>query len=252
MVDCVPVEVEIDGEYVIAAYDIKIYANANQKAKGKQWQPAGDKVQVHFFAAESEDAVHVYHMADAKGAAELIDTVKPADGWVAFEAEHFSVYGFSFFEDLIGQSIDAALNKLLYKDTVFENDEIILSGSLPRNAIIEAKKVDVAVEGLNSILAYDINIYQNSFFKALGIVWQPKEGSAITVREKSDAFAGLESVSVYHMADENAAPEFVASVNVENDSVTFEAESFSVYVIAVYGRKHEGCRLMTPPSTKSF
>ena len=240
VVDCVPVEVEIDGEYVIAAYDIKIYANANQKAKGKQWQPAGDKVQVHFFAAENEDAVHVYHMADAKSEAELVDTVTPENGWVSFEAEHFSVYGFSFFEDLIAQTIDAAVNKLLYKDTVFENDEIILTGRLPRNAIIEAKKVDIAVEGLNTILAYDIKIYQNSFFKALGIVWQPKEGSAITVREKSDAFEGLESVTVYHMADENATPEYVTEVDVQDDSVTFEAESFSIYPI---GEDPENARI---------
>lgn len=231
VVDCVPVEIEIDGEYVIAAYDIKIYANANQKAKGKQWQPNGNKVQVHFFAAESEDAVHVYHMADGTTTAQLVDTVTPNDGWVAFDAEHFSTYGFSFFEDLLKQTLDAALNKLLYKDTVFENDEIILTGNLPRNAIIEAKKVDVEIEGQDSILAYDIKIYQNSFFKLLGIVWQPKEGNPISVKVKSDAFAGRENVSIYHMADENAEPEFVTSVSVEDESVVFTAESFSIYPI---------------------
>lgn len=231
VVDCVPVEIEIDGEYVIAAYDIKIYANANQKAKGKQWQPNGNKVQVHFFAAESEDAVHVYHMADGTTTAQLVDTVTPNDGWVAFDAEHFPTYGFSFFEDLLKQTLDAALNKLLYKDTVFENDEIILTGNLPRNAIIEAKKVDVEIEGQDSILAYDIKIYQNSFFKLLGIVWQPKDGNPISVKVKSDAFAGRENVSIYHMADENAEPEFVTSVSVEDESVVFTAESFSIYPI---------------------
>lgn len=242
VVDCVPVEIEIDGEYVIAAYDIKIYANANQKAKGKQWQPNGNKVQVHFFAAESEDAVHVYHMADGTTTAQLVDTVTPNDGWVAFDAEHFSTYGFSFFEDLIGQTLDAALNKLLYKDTVFENDEIILTGNLPRNAIIEAKKVDVEIEGQDSILAYDIKIYQNSFFKLLGIVWQPKDGNPISVKVKSDAFAGRENVSIYHMADENAEPEFVTSVSVEDESVVFTAESFSIYPI-VDGDTGENARI---------
>lgn len=239
VVDCMPVEVEIDGEYVVAAYDIKIYANENQKQKGHQWQPNGDKVRVHFFAAEADEAMHVYHSDDGQ-APELIGTVVPEDGWVTFEAEHFSTYALSFFEDLWNHTVGAALNKLLYKNTVFENDEIILTGNLPRNAIIEANKVDASVEGQDVIVAYDIKIYQNSFFKLLGVTWQPKEGT-VQVRMKSDALTTA-NVDIYHKASENAAAELVSgNATVRDNSVTFDASSFSVYIVTenVYLRTYQ-------------
>lgn len=229
VVDCMPVEVEIDGEYVVAAYDIKIYANENQKQKGHQWQPNGDKVRVHFFAAEADEAMHVYHSDDGQ-APELIGTVVPEDGWVTFEAEHFSTYALSFFEDLWNHTVGAALNKLLYKDTVFENDEIILTGNLPRNAIIEANKVDVSVEGQEALVAYDIKIYQNNYFKLLGVTWQPKDGT-IQVRMKSDVLTDGRNLLVYHIAEEETTPEQVATVDAEDGAITFEAESFSAYAI---------------------
>ena len=229
IVEANPVTVEIDGEYVIAAYDIEIYANANQQRKGKTWQPAGDKVQVHFFAEESEDAIHVYHLPDGSNTPELVDTVTAQDGWIEFDAEHFSTYGFSFFEDLFDHAENAIFDTS-YADTVYENDEIILSGSLPRNAIIEAQRLDAAIGDQAALVAYDITIYQNSFFKELGIAWQPGDG-AISVRLKSDAL-DAENVDVYHMEDADAEPELVGeSLTVRDGSVTFAAESFSVYAV---------------------
>ncbi len=232
VVEATPVTVEIDGEYVIAAYDISIYANANQQAKGKTWQPADEKVQVHFYAEGAEGAVHVWHMADGAATPELVDTVQAENGWVEFEAEHFSTYGFSFFEDLFNHTVNAVRNAL-YPDTVYENDAIILTGNLPRNAVIEAEKVDVEIEGRETIVAYDIKIYQNSFFKLLGIAWQP-DNDSITVQIKSDALAQLEhSVNIYHMADTGAEAELIdEDVAVENGSITFAADSFSVYAIS--------------------
>ena len=95
VVDATPVTVEIDGQKVLAAYDIKIYANANQKAKGKTWQPADNKVTVFFRSAEFTEceSVDVYHLADEAAEPEFVSTVAPDDhGAVEFEAASFSVY----------------------------------------------------------------------------------------------------------------------------------------------------------------
>lgn len=230
IVEATPVTVEIDGEYVIGAYDIKIYANENQKAKGETWQPASSEVTVHFFA-ESADQVHVYHTPDGSTTPELVDTVDVEDGWAEFDASHFSTYTFSFFEDLYNHAVNAVRNTL-YPNTVYENDEIILTGNLPRNAVIEAEKVDVQIEGRQTLVAYDITIYQNSFFKALGIAWQPKEGT-VKVEIKSDAFNGIQhGLTVYHLDDASAKAEMVQEdVAIENGSVSFDADSFSVYAL---------------------
>ena len=230
IVEATPVTVEIDGEYVIGAYDIKIYANENQKAKGETWQPASSEVTVHFFA-ESADQVHVYHTPDGSTTPELVDTVDVEDGWAEFDASHFSTYTFSFFEDLYNHAVNAVRNTL-YPNTVYENDEIILTGNLPRNAVIEAEKVDVQIEGRQTLVAYDITIYQNSFFKALGIAWQPKEGT-VKVEIKSDAFNGIKhGLTVYHLDDASAEAEMVQEdVAIENGSVSFDADSFSVYAL---------------------
>ena len=66
--------------------------------------------------------------------------------------------------------------------------------------------------------------------KLLGIAWQPSEG-AITVQVKSDVLTDGSKLSVYHMKDVKAKAEFVADVIAVNSSVTFEADSFSVYPV---------------------
>lgn len=92
IVEATPVDVVIDGKTAFKAYDIKIYANANQQAKGKTWQPAGKKVQVHYLAERVTGDVDVYHLATAEAEAQFVATVPVENGWVAFDAESFSVY----------------------------------------------------------------------------------------------------------------------------------------------------------------
>ncbi len=92
-IDVQPVSVSIEGEEVLAAYDIRIYANENQQKKGKTWQPSGSKVQVHFYDKAFEGEVNIYHVPNTKAAGpEYIGTVEAADGWVVFEAGSFSTY----------------------------------------------------------------------------------------------------------------------------------------------------------------
>ena len=93
IIDVQPVKISIEGEEVLAAYDIKIYANANQQKKGKTWQPSGKKVQVHFYSDVFEGELNVYHIHNnTKAGPEYIGTVEASDGWVEFDADSFSTY----------------------------------------------------------------------------------------------------------------------------------------------------------------
>ncbi len=373
IIDVTPVTVTIPGEHSVAAYDIKIYTNENQKKKGHVWQPSKDQVQVHFYdAAFGNETLNVYHMEDEYEKAEYVATVTAENGWLTFEAPSFSIYvvstiekeieasdgrtykitveysddagipegaalevtevpenayadymnsaaealgqdihhvafgkffdisivkngveyqpngkvtvrvelldaasvsdvkvvhfgdesdalpveattygstvsfetsGFSVFSFLDFSVIDRVIGALLGETTgtLYENDDIILTGRMPANGIVEAERVDKTIGEQESLVAYDIKIYANSLMKLLGIVWQPSDG-AIQVTMKSDALT-VENVDVYHM--KNDVPLFVTTTAVANGSVTFDADSFSDYVIV----DHEGGEVITPRFT---
>ena len=90
-----PATVKIDGQEVLAAWDIKIYTNRNQVGKGKTWQPADEKVQVHLRSdafRDVEGELNIYHLADDRSEAELVGTVSSDTDWVEFDAASFSTY----------------------------------------------------------------------------------------------------------------------------------------------------------------
>lgn len=194
---------------------------------GKEYQPDDSvKVTVELLDAKKVDDVKVVHFEDKDNAQELsADT----DGsTVLFETEGFSV--FSFIDlTLIQNAVDAEFGST-YEDKIYENDDIVVSGHMPGDAIVEANPATVKIKGVDVFVAYDIKIYAGPVTKSLGIEWQP-DGDPLTVKVKSDALEGRKTVSVFHMHDESSEPEFVTSVDVEDSSVTFDAESFSIYPI---------------------
>lgn len=397
VVDATPVTVEVDGEFVLAAYDVKIYTNAKQREKGKTWQPSDEKVQVHFFNEEFKDgqALNIYHMADTASQPELVDTVTSEDNWITFEAESFSVYAITVIEktveasngdtykitvafdtdsgipadaqveaeeistdsaqyrnyllsaaDALGVDVSSVVFSRLFdislvgpdgtqyqpNDTVsvtiqllekeaqdvervrvvhfadesaasqplrlnvmnlnstasvqdtqsiaangselsattngstvtfdtdgfsmfalvdfttkenmvsatfdgetvqklYEDDNIIISGSMPPYGIVEARPVQVQFPGQNVLIAYDIKIYANSEMKDAGINWQPSAG-ALKVQLNSNILEDGKVFNIYHMEDENSEPEFITQASALDHAVTFNAERFSVYPVS--------------------
>lgn len=88
-----PVDVEIDGETVLAAYDITIY-----DADDAVFQPEDDVIQVKIEDAAVEQAIQdeqnvaVYHMSDADAAPEPVEQVTTDEVSVEFAASSFSIY----------------------------------------------------------------------------------------------------------------------------------------------------------------
>ena len=105
---------------------------------------------------------------------------------------------------------------------------VTLQGVMPEGATVQAVPVQVAIEGQEVLAAYDITIYD-----AKGQVYQPQEGAIkvdIVNAAVAEAAASAEEVSVYHMDNAAAAPQEVAAAPT-GDGVTFQAESFSIYVV---------------------
>ena len=197
---------------------------------GREFQP-NDKVKVTVELKDAEDIgdVQVIHFEETNGGRavpeELSATTRGKK--VSFETEGFSCFSFvdcSLNECSINADTDVREGKL------YENDDIILTGKMPAQGIVEAKRVDVEIEGQNTLVAYDIKIYADELMKAQGINWQPGS-EPVTVTVKSDAINGGK-VNIYHMADENSKAELVAGdVAAKDGIVTFKAASFSVYPV---------------------
>ncbi|MBR5041023.1 MAG: InlB B-repeat-containing protein [Clostridiales bacterium] len=220
-------------------FDIALVKN------GVKYQPVDGstvKVKVELMDTENVDDVKVVHFEGDK-AEELSASTKGST--VSFETDGFSVFSFIDFS-LISRYVTATIDKVAgasgtKSGTLYSNDDIIISGSMPSTGIVEAKRVDVSVDGKNTLVAYDIKIYANEVMKLLGITWQPSE-SALQVQLKSDAIS-TKTVDVYHMEDAGSPAELVSgNIGVADKAVVFNANSFSVYVIV----EHEGQEIITP------
>ncbi len=88
----VPVSVEIEGEEVLASFDITIYENEEMKELGTAWQPEGDSITVRIKGdAFGSEELNVYHTPEG-GEPEYKGTTTAVDGTVEFEADSFSVW----------------------------------------------------------------------------------------------------------------------------------------------------------------
>ena len=125
---------------------------------------------------------------------------------------------------LIEQTIEA------FVDTEEKDVVITLTGEMPEGATASACPVDISMDGVNIISAYDITIYD-----ADGQEFQPSEEKPLQVKIEDDAVRkALEEkaeLEVYHLEDAEAEPEQVQEVNLESAAVEFQAESFSIYAV---------------------
>ena len=137
-------------------------------------------------------------------------------------------------EAVIYDSAESAQMEIMLMDLAQQEQQakITLTGEMPKNAVVKAYPVNVEIESEKILAAYDITIYDEQ-----GNVFQPENG-AITVKietpEIQEALAETTELNVYHMEDEQAAPEVVEEVVPEETAVSFEAESFSIYVVGTH------------------
>ena len=125
---------------------------------------------------------------------------------------------------LTEQTIEASV------DTEEKDVVITLTGEMPEEATASACPVDISMDGVNIISAYDITIYD-----ADGQEFQPSDEKPLQVKIEDEAVRkALEEnteLEVYHLEDAEAEPEQVQEVNLESAAVEFQAPSFSIYAV---------------------
>lgn len=108
-----------------------------------------------------------------------------------------------------------------------------VAGQLPDNARVSATSVSRTLPNGKQVMgAYDITITKGRS------TWQPANGQPVQVTISDPAFADGTPLSVYHEGTNGL--EFVANVTATNHTITFPAQSFSVYIV---GQETENARL---------
>lgn len=99
-----------------------------------------------------------------------------------------------------------------------------VAGQLPDNARVSATSVSRTLPNGKQVMgAYDITITKGRS------TWQPANGQPVQVTISDPAFADGTPLSVYHEGANGL--EFVANVTAINHTITFPAQSFSVYIV---------------------
>lgn len=125
-----------------------------------------------------------------------------------------------------------------YSELIESDTKITLKGILPDDAQVRAYPTVTSLDDIDAIAAFDITIFESD-----GVtVYEPDENSiavTFTMPELSEYNAG--ELSVAHIGDDGST-ELIGDTVLQEDTLTFETDSFSVYVIY----PHEDDILETP------
>lgn len=155
-------------------------------------------------------------------------------------------------EDTTSVLEEKTLSAVLYTDSTYTTElqdqtSVIVSGNLPKNAVVKAYPVNnINIEGKKILCAWDITI-----FDAEGKQWEPENGNSISVQfQLSELPEENADCSIYYVPDEkgNKKPEELQS-EVTEDGISFNAEHFSIYVAALNADGESG---NTVQSRKKF
>lgn len=107
-----------------------------------------------------------------------------------------------------------------------DQTRIKLSGNLPGFTKVKAYPVEIEIEGKEVLAAYDITIFDENDDE-----YKVTEKNDIQVQITNQKIKEADEVDVYHK-ENKFAPEEKISVEIKSkDTVTFKAESFSIYAI---------------------
>ncbi len=163
----------------------------------------------------------------SKRSISLILTVMMLFGCISMPATAETYDSGTEAHNIAEQTIDALLyTDAAYSEPLANDSSVTITGALPEGTTAKAYPVTVDAENVRA--AYDITL-----FDASGAEFEPE--SAVTVDiSNTDIERAIEDgaeLTAYHISDDETTEEIALKAQ-SGDTVTFEAESFSIYYIA--------------------
>ena len=257
IVEAIPVNVEIEGQDVLLAYDITIYENEEKKNEGISWQPGENGLSVEFISSAletTEEEVNIWHMEDTEETPEYVTAAPSTDGSVEFIAESFSVYivtSTKLTATIVasdGNTYEINVTYTNLSGIPMEGTKLAVSelksGDEGYDEYIEesASKVGTKAEDFEFSKVFDIKIVDEN---DEAIEYEPAGDVDVSIRVIGVSLSEYPQVNVLHFVedknDENFLVYDVESI-VKGETVEFTTDSFSVYVVV----GHEGGEVVTP------
>lgn len=113
-----------------------------------------------------------------------------------------------------------------YSQKSNDGTRIKLSGNLPGYTKVKAYPVEIKIEGQEVLAAYDITIFDEDDNE-----YKVSERNDINVQITNQKIKEAKEVEIYHKENEAAPEEKVEVKNKNSDTVTFKADSFSIYAV---------------------
>ena len=119
----------------------------------------------------------------------------------------------------------------IYTDSTYSTraddlTRIKLSGDLPGYTKIKAYPVDIEIKGKEVLAAYDITIFDEN-----DVEYKVTAKNNVEVEITNEKIQEADQVEVYHKENESAPEEKIEVDNKSHDTVTFKADSFSIYAV---------------------
>lgn len=113
-----------------------------------------------------------------------------------------------------------------YSQNLSDTTRIKLSGKLPGFTKVKAYPVDIEIEGKEVLAAYDITIFDEDDNE-----YKVTSKNDINVQITNQKIRKAREVEVYHKENEFDPEEKIDVQEKTNDTVTFKADSFSIYAV---------------------
>lgn len=113
-----------------------------------------------------------------------------------------------------------------YSQRSNDGTRIKLSGNLPGYTKVKAYPVEIEIEGQEILAAYDITIFDENDKE-----YKVSEKNDINVQITNQKIKEAKEIEIYHKENESAPEEKVEVKNKNRDTVTFKADSFSIYAV---------------------
>ena len=263
IVEAIPVNVEIEGQSVLLAYDITIYENEEKKNAGISWQPDENGLSVEFISIaleQTEEEVNIWHMEDATETPEYVTAAPSPEGSVEFVAESFSVYVVSatkLTSTIVasdGNTYEINVTYTNLSGIPMDGTKLAVSelktGDAGYDEYIEesASKVGTKAENFEFSKVFDIKIVDEN---DEAIEYEPTGDVDVSIRVIGVSLSEYPQVNVLHFVEDRNDENFLVydvNSNVNGETVEFTTNGFSVYVIV----GHEGSDIETPRMTIHF
>ncbi len=125
-----------------------------------------------------------------------------------------------------------------YEEILSDGATIELSGRMPKGAVAKAYPVEVEIEDITVLAAYEITIFDED-----GEEYEPDDGDVIEVIIENDeireALEEEAELTVFHMEDEDDEPEEIVRLSRKSKKAKFSARHFSIYIVGTDDELYE-------------